>query len=130
MLTTRNEPGHKRAQQDSRRTRRLALSFQIKVSGVDRSGKFFSDLTVTSNVSGNGCSFDLLREVRQTDVVAIQVAQRNAADEPIESRPLLFEVVWVRPNEHGWAVGASKLDAGYIWPITFPHAREAAEPKR
>jgi PilZ domain-containing protein len=125
MFVSREMTGKKQRLAERRRTERLPFSFQIQVSGVDHAGEFFREYTVTTNVSGNGCRFDLLRQVRPKDVLAIQVSPRNPDGELEENRPLLFEVIWSEPNERGWAVGAAQLQPGNIWHITFPPMRDS-----
>jgi len=102
---------------EKRRTKRMPLSFQIEVSGRDGAGAKFCEPAVTTDVNEHGCRFDFLRELRPKEIVAIQRVWRNAPW--IETKPVLFEVVWVDPKERGWAVGATSPHAANIWQISI-----------
>jgi hypothetical protein len=103
---------------ENRRTRRIPLSFQIEVSGRDVTGVKFREPAVTMDVNRHGCRFHFLRELRAGDPVEIQRVWRNAPW--VETKPFLFQVVWVDPTEHGWAIGATSPDGVDIWQISFP----------
>jgi hypothetical protein len=104
---------------DRRRSKRVPISFSIEVSGFDDLGCLFREFTVTNDVSERGCQFDMLREIKRGDVIAIQRVQRNGRRQQ-ESKPLLFEVVWIDASNRGWSVGASKLQSENIWDVAFP----------
>jgi PilZ domain len=104
---------------DRRQGKRVVIAFPIEISGFDSAGRIFRERSVTSDVSEQGCKFDLLRELKGGDVIAIQLVSPGK-DRPEKSPPLLFEVAWVCPSTHGWAVGASKLQPENIWHLIFP----------
>ena len=101
---------------ERRRTKRVALSFQIEVSGRDRAGHVFRDRAVTTDVNEDGCRFDLLRQLQPKDVVAIRVVGQQGS----LGKLALFEVVWAEPSERGWTMGAAKLQPQHVWPMNFP----------
>ncbi len=102
-----------------RKTKRVIISFPIEVSGFDEAGKIFRERAVTNDVSEHGCRFDLMRELKGGEVIAIQLGSRSGQRSG-KSRPLLFEVAWVNPSVHGWTVGAFKLQPENFWHLVFP----------
>jgi hypothetical protein len=102
-----------------RKTKRVIISFPIEVSGFDEAGKLFRERAVTNDVSEHGCRFDLMRELKGGEVIAIQLGSRSGRRSE-KSRPLLFEVAWVSPSVHGWTVGAFKLQPENFWHLVFP----------
>jgi hypothetical protein len=104
---------------DRRQGKRIPISFPIEISGFDDGGRIFREHSVTTDVSEHGCRFDLLRELKHGDVIAIQLECRNGT-RPDNSKPLLFEVAWVDASQHGWSIGASKLQPENIWHLIFP----------
>ena len=107
------------ASRDRRREKRIPLVFPIEVSGFDRRGRFFSERTVTADVSESGCRFQLETEVERGAVVAIKRVSRQANRLQPE-RPLLFKVARVTEESSGWILGASKLQPESLWCIAFP----------
>jgi hypothetical protein len=104
---------------ERRRTKRVPLSFQIEVSGRDRTGAAFCERAMTSDVNQNGCKFDLLWELKPGDLVSISVSPKGPRLTPAE-QPTIFQVVWVEPSELGWTVGATSLQNKNIWHMVFP----------
>jgi hypothetical protein len=102
-----------------RKSKRVTISFPIEVSGFDEAGRMFRERAVTNDVSEHGCRFDLMRELKGGEVVAIQLGSRSGQRSD-KSRPLLFEVAWVNPSVHGWTVGALKLQPDNLWHLVFP----------
>ncbi len=111
------------ANQDRRRENRIPLVFHIEVSGFDRCGQFFSERTVTADVSESGCRFQLKTEVERGAVVAIKRASRHANRLQPE-RPILFKVVRVAEESSGWTLGAWKLQPETLWCIAFPPQKQ------
>jgi len=109
---------------DRRRGKRVVIAFPIEISGFDAAGRIFRECSVTSDVSEQGCKFDLLRELKGGDVIAIQLVSPGK-DRPKKSKPLLFEVAWVCPSMHGWTLGALKLQPENIWNLIFPPKKSA-----
>src|SRR5579862_588167 len=62
---------------ERRRTKRVPLSFQIEVSGRDRTGAAFSERAMTSDVNHSGCKFDFLWELKPGDLISISVVLKG-----------------------------------------------------
>ena len=105
--------------EDRRKCKRLPLSFPIKVSGTDTAGEEFSDLTVTTDVSDQGCRFDLLRNLQLGDVLTIQIVERDTG-KPGSAPPIHFEVAWVGASDWGWSIGVVSAQPGNLWHVAFP----------
>jgi hypothetical protein len=112
---------------DRRSGKRLRLNFSIEVTGLDRTGRFFTERTKTGDISKTGCRFDLRTPVKRGDVVAIKLLPPRKAKLP-EERPLLFEIVWAVSRKTGWTVGTRKLQDDNIWKVIFPPANQSSEP--
>ena len=108
---------------ERRRSRRVALAFQIEVSGRDRTGGLFNDQTTTIDVSEEGCQFPSQRKLCIGDHLSLSLVNTEFArltGNKIQS----FEVVWVEPGRPGWTIGVRKLGGETIWPLTFPLERK------
>ena len=102
-----------------KRESRRALSHTIEVCGFDRNGRFFSERTLTTNISDSGCQFELHTEVERQSALAIRVIHRRHGQE-IDSRPVLFEVARMEPQPGGWTMGASLLQPIGPWWVEMP----------
>jgi len=111
------------ASRDRRREKRIPLVFPIEVSGFDRNGRFFSERTITADVSEGGCRFQLKTEVERGSVVAIKLVSRHTNRLQPE-RPLLFKVSRVVEESNGWTLGAAKLQPESLWCIAFPPQKQ------
>jgi hypothetical protein len=100
---------------DRRKTKRIPLALHIEVSGREAKRGAFRDRTVTIDVSESGCRFQLDRELKRGDEVAIVCEPLNGG--VAENRPELFHVVWTEPAEQGSLIGAMQLRAGNVWPV-------------
>jgi hypothetical protein len=108
------------ARRDRRNERRVNLAFPIEIFGFDIANHYFTERSVTSNVSQGGCGFELKTEVDPRTVVAIRLVSRDGG-QPFPHRPVLFLVSWVKEEKKGcWAVGASKLQPEKLWQIAIP----------
>ena len=101
----------------SKRENRIGLRFSIEISGFDRSGKYFSERSETTNVSRNGCKFRVHKEIGPHSVVAIRVVRSK--DPKGESAPSLFQVSRTEVTRDGWSAGAAKLLDGDPWSVDF-----------
>ncbi len=121
MKQTVHEPRNTTGDRDDdRRTgKRVALSYPIRVSGSDDAGHSFSDLAVTTDVSEQGCRFDLLRELSLGSIVTIHIVSRNSG-KPQDHRKSQFKIAWVSPSPRGWTIGALILNPANIWRMAFP----------
>lgn len=104
---------------ERQRESRRGLSHVIEVCGFDRNGRFFSERTLTCDISDNGCKFDLHTEVESQSVLAIRVINRRHGQE-IDSRPVLFQVVRMEPQPGGWTMGASLMQPIGPWWVEVP----------
>ncbi|HVN08451.1 MAG TPA: PilZ domain-containing protein [Patescibacteria group bacterium] len=107
------------AQRDRRREPRLKLPYPIEVYGFDRAGHYFSERTVTLNVSPGGCMLDLKHHPEERGVLAIRRTARDGT-RMAEHKPMLFLVCWTQRLGRRWAVGASKLQTGDFWGLSTP----------
>lgn len=107
------------AMQDRRKCRRVPLAFPIEVMGFDPTGRLFSEMTSTSDISETGCRFLLKTQVEPGAVVAIKLLSRRKDTFP-PSKPLLFQIIWVAREADGCTVGAAQLQGENLWPMAFP----------
>jgi hypothetical protein len=95
-----------------RREPREPATLFIVVFGFDQAGHFFTDHTVTINISENGCCFRLNREVPFDALLAIQTLDHNS---DAVSRPTLYQIAWMETMARGAAVGAARLQGESNW---------------
>ncbi|HTQ85971.1 MAG TPA: PilZ domain-containing protein [Candidatus Solibacter sp.] len=107
------------AQRDRRREPRLKLPYPVEVYGFDRSGQYFSERTVTLNVSAGGCMLDVKHQPEEQGVLAIRRITRDGT-RMADHKPMLFLVCWTERSGRRWAVGVSKLQPGDIWGLSMP----------
>jgi PilZ domain len=104
---------------ERRRRSRVAIAFPIEVSGMGVTGTAFHDRTLTTDVSESGCQFPFERKLCIGEHLSLRLVNTDFA-KLTGTKTQLFEVVWVEPNNMAWVIGARKLQAGNIWPLTFP----------
>jgi hypothetical protein len=104
-----------------RREQRIASAFRVEVCDFNRHGRFFTERTLTSNISDGGCQLSLHVEVEKDSIVALRVIERRNGCE-LDSRPVLFQVERMVPQASGWTLGVSKLQPVPVW------GAEAAQP--
>jgi hypothetical protein len=97
-----------------RREQRIVSAFRVEICGFNRHGRYFTERTLTSNVSDSGCQFYLRIEVEEKSVVALRVIGHVHGCE-IDSRPTLFQVERIEPRAPGWTLGVSKLQPVPVW---------------
>jgi len=126
MRTTTKVPGQtpwkelsEEANADRRREKRINLAFSIELFGFDSANHYFTERSVTINVSKSGCQFLLKNQLTSRTVVAIRVTPPEGT-QAIPQKPVLFFIAWVKPAGDKWAVGASLLQPENIWPIAVP----------
>src|ERR1700719_1187497 len=99
---------------EPRREQRIASAFRIEVCGFNRYGRFFTERTLTSNISDGGCQLSLRVEVEKDSVVALRVIEhRNGCE--LDSRPVLFQVERMVLQASGWTLGVSRLQPPLVW---------------
>lgn len=106
-------------QRDRRREPRLKLPFPVEVYGFDRQGHYFTERTVTLNVSSGGCMLELKHCPDDEGVLAIRRVTRDGARTP-DYKPVLFLVCWSHKMPRRCLVGASKLQSGDMWGLSMP----------
>ena len=99
---------------EPRREQRIASAFRVEVCGFNRYGRFFTERTLTSNISDGGCQLSLHAEVEKDSIVALRVIERRNGCE-LHSRPVLFQVERLVPQASGWTLGVSKLQPVPVW---------------
>ena len=97
------------------------------MSGFDRTGRLFYERTVTSNVSENGCRFQVSKPLEPGDVVAIKIIGCQDAS-PAANKALLFQIRWIVRENGGWLAGALKLQPESIWHTSFPPGNQKKPP--
>jgi len=107
------------AQRDRRREPRLKLPYPVEVYGFDRSGLYFTERTVTMNVSTSGCMLDVKHEPEEHGVLAVRRIGRDGTRTP-EHKPVLFLVCWIRKIGRRWTLGLSKLQPSDLWGLGMP----------
>jgi len=107
---------------ERRRRKRLFLSFPVEISGVDKHGRKFMERTKTEDISDAGCRMHIKSPLRSGDFVDIQLVPPPAV-RSADGNSMRFQIVWVQPENGGWAIGAKKVDKEKMWKVTFPHSR-------
>jgi hypothetical protein len=95
-----------------RRGPRESATLFIAVFGFDLAGHFFTDHTVTVNISEDGCCFRLNREVPFDTLLAIQTLDHNS---DALARPALYQIAWMERMARGATVGAARLQGDSMW---------------
>jgi hypothetical protein len=96
------------------RKTRHDVSLRIEVCAFDRAGRFFSEVTETSDVSESGCRCCLRTEISRDAILAIRIVS-DCSRGSESSRPILFRTVRMERSAGGWMVGATKLQQNDVW---------------
>lgn len=112
------------AHADRRKEKRVPLAFPIEISGFNKEGYFFRELSMTSDISESGCRFHVCHEMEKDGVVAIRVARKGALESGSDPTQL-FRVAWARARDGGFIAGASKLQGESAWKVVFPQQAKA-----
>jgi hypothetical protein len=99
-------PGEPR--RSERRERRSPLCVMLRVCGFSNSARMFSELTSTYNISPSGCCVRLRTQPLERTALALQVVPREGPL-PEGGAQLLYQVVWLQPQDQAWEVGLSAL---------------------
>ena len=116
------------ANADRRREKRINLTFSIELFGFNSANHYFTERSVTINVSKSGCQFRLKNQLNEKTVVAIRVAPPEGS-QALPQKPVLFLISWVKQAGDKWAVGATTLQPENIWPIAVPEKIAATQDK-
>lgn len=93
--------------QPSRRSEgRVLLAVPLVIFGLALDDRAFYDLTASHDVSCSGCRFHLSVQPQSDAPLAIRVVSDELGRH--ESARILFDVIWLRPEGNGWAVGARR----------------------
>jgi hypothetical protein len=95
---------------------RVRLHLPIEVSGFDLRRRFFTERTLTLDVSNSGCRFSPHAQVEDHSAIAVRVLLHNRGEET-DLRPALFEVLRVERTGSGCTLAAIKLQTGRVWPV-------------
>jgi len=125
-VLTNWEETTRESKRERRHQTREEVKYPIEVSGFNRRGRYFTERTLTLDVSDGGCKFGLSNELEKGSVVAIRVITRRNGRE-IDARPVLFQVNWFQGLAKGWALGVSKLQSGADWCSGSPRDEENPE---
>jgi hypothetical protein len=108
-------PGQPR--RSERRERRSPIPIVVKVCGFSASGRIFSEVATTKNVSRSGCCIRLRAEPQSDGVLALQVVPR---EEPVPQGPqMLYQVAWIIRRQQGCDVGLSVLGDADLLQVAF-----------
>jgi hypothetical protein len=99
---------------DRRREPRHDMEFSVRIWGVDRNARAFSEVVRATSVSSTGCVLlDILSKLHAGDMIDVQHEARRAQ----------FRIVWTRKGETGiQALPAEPAIFGNGVPKTFEMA--------
>ncbi|PYU27465.1 MAG: hypothetical protein DMG32_06830 [Acidobacteria bacterium] len=103
----------------TRRELRAPTELTFAVYGLAFSGRFFVELCSTVNISRSGCCLRL-RTRPQTDSALVLRAVPGGSSLPAGTSQLLFQLVWLRPDDGGWLIGAFALGEADLYRLAFP----------
>src|SRR5579863_7602925 len=103
---------------EPRREQRIASAFRIEVCGFNRYGRFFTERTLTSNISDGGCQLSLHVEVEKDSVVALESSNTEMAANSTRARSCSRLREWSRKRLVGRSVcqGCSRCPCGALNP--------------
>jgi len=105
-------------QRSERRERRSPLSVLLKVCGFSASGRIFSEVSSTRNISRSGCCLRLRTQPLERTALAIQVIP-SEGPLPDGGRQLLYQVAWLEQQDQSWDVGLFALDDTDLLQVAF-----------
>ena len=101
-----------------RRERRSPLSVLLRICGFSASGRLFSELTSTTNISRSGCCVRLRTQPLERAALAVQVIPREGPL-PKGGRQLLYQIAWLEENGESWDVGLFALGNTDLLQVAF-----------
>jgi hypothetical protein len=102
-----------------RRERRSPLSVLLKICGFSATGRIFSELSSTRNISRSGCCVRLRTQPLERAALAVQVIPREGSL-PEGGRPLLYQIAWIeQEGQSSWDVGLIALGDTDLLQVAF-----------
>jgi hypothetical protein len=101
-----------------RRERRSPLSVLLKICGFSTSGRIFSEVVSTRNISRSGCCVRLRTQPLERAALAVQIIPHEG-HLPAGGRPLLYQVAWLEQQGHSWDVGLFSLGNADLLQVAF-----------
>jgi PilZ domain len=101
-----------------RRERRSPLAVLLRVCGFSASGRLFSEIASTRNISPAGCCVRLRTRPLAQTTVAVQVIPRDGPV-PEGGSQMLYQVAWVAPQGQSWDVGLLALSDRDLLRVAF-----------
>jgi hypothetical protein len=116
------EPEANQPQRSERRERRSPLRILLRVCGFASSGRVFSEVACTTNVSPSGCCLNLRTRPLDDTSVAVQIVPHGSvlAETSVQ---LLYQIVWMRETNQAWEVGLSALSRADLLQVAFASRR-------
>jgi hypothetical protein len=111
-------PGPGQPLRSERRERRSPLSVLLKICGFSSSGRIFSEVTSTRNISRSGCCIRLRTRPLGDTALALQVIPREGPV-PDGGPQMLYQVAWLRRQGQGWDVGLLALGNTDLLQVAF-----------
>jgi hypothetical protein len=105
-------------QRSERRERRSPLSVLLRVCGFAATGRIFSELASTLNISPSGCCVRLRTQPLVRASLAVRVIPREGPGAE-KGPPVLYEVAWLEQNGHFWDVGLRALSRRDLLQVAF-----------
>jgi hypothetical protein len=105
-------------QRSERRERRSPLSVLLRICGFSASGRIFSELASTRNISPSGCCIRLRTQPLSHAALAVQVIPREGPL-PEGGTQMLYEVAWLQQQGQSWDVGLFALGHTDLLRVAF-----------
>ena len=112
-LRSPNEP-----QRSERRERRSPLSILLRICGFSASGRIFSELASTRDISPSGCCVRLRTQPLEHAVLALQVIP-SEGPLPGGGTQMLYQVAWLQQHGQAWDVGLLALGPTDLLRVAF-----------
>lgn len=103
----------------TRREPRSSAELTFAVCGLSASGRFFVELCSTVNISRSGCCLRLRTRPQTHSALALRSVP-GGTSLPEGTPQLLFQLVWLRPDNDGWLIGAFAIGEADLRRLAFP----------
>ena len=98
---------------------RSVIALPLLVCGLNFSGKLFFEFTHIQDLSSSGCRMYLATKPQTDSPLAVRLVTDKGVTRQ-EIAQILFQIVWIRAEEQGWAVGAQSLGSKDLRTLVFP----------